>query len=91
MGVLQQEYSQPPILPSPHFRWVVKEQIYMYNGLQKMKCFSCKEVVFYALFSFAFSRQQILLTMHLQHIILTTTKMKTVIKTKRIRSTISTW
>ena len=21
--VLQQEYSQPPILPSPHFRWVV--------------------------------------------------------------------
>ena len=22
-GVLQQEYSQPPILPSPHFRWVV--------------------------------------------------------------------
>ena len=21
---LQQEYSQPPILPSPHFRWVVK-------------------------------------------------------------------
>ena len=22
--VLQQEYSQPPILPSPHFRWVVK-------------------------------------------------------------------
>ena len=24
--VLQQEYSQPPILPSPHFRWVVKEK-----------------------------------------------------------------
>ena len=24
--VLQQEYSQPPILPSPHFRWVVKHQ-----------------------------------------------------------------
>ena len=22
--VLQQEYSQPPILPSPHFLWVVK-------------------------------------------------------------------
>ena len=22
--VLQQEYSKPPILPSPHFRWVVK-------------------------------------------------------------------
>ena len=21
--VFQQEYSQPPILPSPHFRWVV--------------------------------------------------------------------
>ena len=21
--ILQQEYSQPPILPSPHFRWVV--------------------------------------------------------------------
>ena len=23
-GVFQQEYFQPPILPSPHFRWVVK-------------------------------------------------------------------
>ena len=23
MKVLQQEYSQPPILPSRHFRWVV--------------------------------------------------------------------
>ena len=22
-GVLQQEHSQPPILPSPHFQWVV--------------------------------------------------------------------
>ena len=24
--VLQQEYSQPTILPSPHFRWVVKKK-----------------------------------------------------------------
>ena len=26
-GVLQQEYSQPPILPYPHFRWVVLTDI----------------------------------------------------------------
>ena len=25
--VLQQEYSQPPTLPSHHFRWVVKDVI----------------------------------------------------------------
>ena len=32
--VLQQEYSQPPILPSPHFRWVVKVQLpYVPAGL----------------------------------------------------------
>ena len=31
--VLQQEYSLPPILPSPHFRWVVKQV------KQSVKCF----------------------------------------------------
>ena len=25
--VLQQEYSQPPILPSPHFQWVVNTHL----------------------------------------------------------------
>ena len=28
--VLQQEYFQPPILPSPHFWWVVKYHILEY-------------------------------------------------------------
>ena len=28
MEVLKQECSQPPILPSPHFRWVVKRRVY---------------------------------------------------------------
>ena len=28
--VLQKEYSQPPILPSPHFRWVVNRKTNIY-------------------------------------------------------------
>ena len=35
-GVLQQEYSQPPTLPSPHFRWVVNI-IYQFSNCP---CFS---------------------------------------------------
>ena len=27
-GVLQQEYSKPPILLTPHFRWVVIKILY---------------------------------------------------------------
>ena len=30
--VLQQEYSKPPILPSPHFRWVVTISISFFPG-----------------------------------------------------------
>ena len=33
MKVLQQEYSQPPIFPSPHFRWVVNTAKTEYNLL----------------------------------------------------------
>ena len=29
--VLQQEYSQPPILPSSHFPWVVNLYCYVFN------------------------------------------------------------
>ena len=32
--VLQQEYSQPPILPSPHFRLVVKWLYNLMGGLE---------------------------------------------------------
>ena len=32
--VLQQEYSQPPILPSTHFLWVVKAEKYTYTSLR---------------------------------------------------------
>ena len=31
--VLQQEYSQPPILPSPHFRWVVNHLKHTHVGM----------------------------------------------------------
>ena len=34
--VLQQEYSQPPILPSPRFLWVVN-LIYYPPGVRSMK------------------------------------------------------
>ena len=47
--VLQQEYPQPPLLPSPHFRWVVnrsplsgimQELYFVFNkmGVLKVKC-----------------------------------------------------
>ena len=35
--VLQWEYSQPPILPSLHFRWVVKCLIYTYISISNCK------------------------------------------------------
>ena len=35
--VLQQEYSQPPILPSPHFRWVVNTILYLFvSGINEI-------------------------------------------------------
>ena len=36
--VLQQEYSQPPILPSPHFRWVVDIQGFCFRTKQVALC-----------------------------------------------------
>ena len=35
--VLQQEYSQPPILPSPHFWWVVNVNTFMHSALEFWK------------------------------------------------------
>ena len=36
--VLQQEYSQPPILPSPHFRWVVNDNINIHPVFFSERC-----------------------------------------------------
>ena len=41
MWVLQQEYSQPPVLPYPHFWWVVNCGSNVLTTLRGPRCCSC--------------------------------------------------